>query len=160
MLPGCRVTGSERLLGPIGVTVLATGELAFSDHATQDIKVFTAKGQYVTTIRDGNFSNIAGITADDTGRVYVAGADRKQIFVVPSIDADAHSQPLLTTIPASSSSSSSSAGGGRGLFDHPYSIACCAKTGDVIVGDDSRQMVTAVSGQDGHVLWRFCPPGA
>lgn len=145
----------DRLLGPIGVTSLPGGGLAFSDHVTQDVKVFTTKGQHVATVRNVNFSNIAGISADEAGRVYVAGADRKQIFVMRCADGDGEAAGQVLTIPSSAAVSS----GGRSLFDHPYSVACCSRTGDVIVGDDSRQMVTAISGEDSRVLWRFCPPG-
>ena len=43
-------------------------------------------------------------------------------------------------------------------FDHPYSLAVNTLTGDIIVGDDHRQLVTAVT-SEGQVLWRFFPRG-
>ena len=138
--------GFDRLLGPIAVTVLPTGSIAFSDHATQDIKIFTAKGQFVTTVRNMNFSNIAGLSADAFGTLYVAGADKKQIFIIRCED----SQPISTVPPTKDV---------RVPFEHPYSLAYSTKTGDLIVGDDNKQMVIAIKPEDGRVLWRFCPPG-
>ena len=58
---------------------------------------------------------------------------------------------MLYTIPAEGKE-------GRAPFEHPYSVAVNPLTGDLVVGDDYRQLVTAVS-PDSKILWRYRPAG-
>lgn len=137
--------GSVRLTEPIDVTILAGGNLAVSDHADREVKVYTAKGQFVRRVRGPGLVNIAGVASNDNREVFIAGTDSQHVGI--------HNEEGLSVgcIPNRESTA-------RSPFEHPYSIAINPLSGAVIVGDDYRQRVVAVS-RDGKVLWRFCPTG-
>jgi DNA-binding beta-propeller fold protein YncE len=136
--------GPHRLFEPIDVTVLPSGNIAFSDHAERDVKVFTSRGQFVRLVSAPCQTNIAGVAATDKGELVIAGTDRQVLTVHANDDGR-----LLRSLPG--------AGGSRHL-EHPYSVAVNPLTGDILVGDDSKQLLTAMS-PDGRILWRFCPSG-
>ena len=137
--------GSHRLQEPIDVAVMPNGNLVFSDHAEQDIKIFNWKGQFLRKVKDRSLPNIAGVAVNDKREIFIAGTDKQRISVHSEED------ELLYTIPKGKDTKSP--------FEHPYSVAINPLTGDVIVGDDYKQLVTAFSQPEGKVLWRFCPSG-
>ena len=139
--------GPNNLKEPIDVAVMPNGNLVFSDHADQEVKIYNPKGQFLRKIKDKCLANIAGVATSDKRQIYIAGTDKRCITVHSEDDG------LLCTIPDKDSSTAS-----KSTFEHPYSIAVNPLTGDVIIGDDYKQLVVAVSG-DGRVLWRYCPTG-
>lgn len=143
--------GSDRLIEPIGVSAGPDGRLVFTDHAQQNVKVFTNRGNHLRTITDFSLANIAGVACNrSTGEIFVAGTDRKRIFV--------HCDGETRTIPTDRNSTpSSTSGGSRVSFKHPFSVAYNAVSREVIVGDDYDQSVMGVS-IEGQLMWRFCPP--
>ena len=167
--------GQKRLQEPIDATVMACGNLAVSDHASRDVKVFNAKGQLLDVVRDESLCNIAGVAACARGRILVAGTDKQRISVFHHSGSGASngnsaasgggggggaggdSWKLLYAIPPPADEQSSSQR--RPMFEHPYSVAVNPLTGHVIVGDDYRQLVTAVCPNTSRVAWRFTPPG-
>ena len=137
--------GSVRLKEPIDVTVLSGGHLAISDHADREVKIYSLKGTFVRRVRGPGLVNIAGVAANDQREVFIAGTDSQHVGI--------HSEDgqALGCIPNRQAAT-------KGPFDHPYSVAVNPLSGALIVGDDYRQRVVAVS-RDGKVLWRFCPTG-
>ena len=161
---------------PIDVTVSNNGNLVVSDHADQGVKIFTSKGQYLRTVRCKGLSNIAGVATNEHREILVAGTDRqcitrqdeegKLINAIPDIPLDKKPQDKLGSLgalgfmgPPDKDGYVNVSAAKRSIFEHPYSIATNPLTGDIIVGDDYRQLVTAVSA-DGKVLWKYCPHGA
>ena len=136
---------NNRLQEPIDVAVMPNGNLVFSDHAEQDVKIFNWKGQYLRKVKDKGLPNIAGVATNEKRQIFIAGTDKQRISVHSEDD------ELLYTIPGDNE-------GKKAHFEHPYSVAVNPLTGDIIVGDDYKQLVTAVS-PTGKILWRFCPPG-
>ena len=159
--------GEHRLVEPIDVCVLPPdGRLAVSDHRAQDVKVYTGKGQHVATVADAaTLTNIAGVAANADGELFVAATDKKCVSVhsFSNGGGDGDDGRFLYRLPPAATAFSASgfvvSGGDAklALFDHPYSVAVNPLTGDVIVGDDYRQVVSAVSAPDGRLQWRFCP---
>ncbi len=137
--------GSTRLREPLDVTVMCNGNLVFSDHLEQDVKIFNCRGQFLRRVKDPSLTNIAGVATNDRREVIIAGTDKHWVSVHSEDD------EMLYTIPPSS--------GAKSPFDHPYSVAVNPLTGDILVGDDNKQLVTALSPESGRVLWRFCPTG-
>ncbi len=161
---------------PIDVTVMSNGNLVVSDHADQGVKIFTSKGQYLRTVRCKGLSNIAGVATNEHREIFVAGTDRqcitrqdeegKLIKVIPDIPLDKKPQetPVTSSMlgftgPPDKDGYVNVRGGSRSMFEHPYSVATNPLTGDIVVGDDYKQLVTAVS-PEGKVLWKFCPHGS
>ena len=161
---------------PIDVTVMTNGNLVVSDHADQGVKIFTSKGQYLRTVRCKGLSNIAGVATNEQREILVAGTDRqcitrqdeegKLINVIPNIPLDKKRQDKLGSMgalgftgPPDKDGYVNVSAAKRNVYEHPYSVATNPLTGDIIVGDDYRQLVTAVS-PDGKVLWKYCPHGA
>jgi len=143
--------GSDRLVEPIGVSAGPDGRLVFTDHAQQNVKVFTNRGNHLRTITDFSLANIAGVACNRaTGEIFVAGTDRKRVFV--------HRDGETRTIPPDRNSSlPPTSDGSRVSFKHPFSVAYNAFSGEVIVGDDYDQSVMGVT-VEGQLMWRFCPP--
>lgn len=141
--------GSDRLVEPIGVSAGPDGRLVFTDHAQQNVKVFTNRGNHLRTITDFSLANIAGVACNRaTGEIFVAGTDRKRVFV--------HRDGETRTIPPDRNSSLPP-DGSRVSFKHPFSVAYNAFSGEMIVGDDYDQSVMGVT-VEGQLMWRFCPP--
>lgn len=143
--------GSDRLVEPIGVSAGPDGRLVFTDHAQQNVKVFTNRGNHLRTITDFSLANIAGVACNRaTGEIFVAGTDRKRVFV--------HRDGETRTIPPDRNSSlPPTSDGSRVSFKHPFSVAYNAFSGEMIVGDDYDQSVMGVT-VEGQLMWRFCPP--
>lgn len=129
-----------RLKEPIDVCVTSEGTLVFSDHADRQVKMFTSRGQHVRSICNQCHVNIAGVTCDESGQVFVAGTDSGCVSVYGEEDYPLRHVP------------------GAGMLQHPYSVAINPLTGSLIVGDDYKQVVMALA-PDGRVLWRYCPTG-
>lgn len=137
--------GSDRLIEPIGVSAGPDGRLVFSDHAQQNVKVYTNRGNHLRTVTDFCLANIAGVACNrSTGEIFVAGTDRKKLFL--------HADGQTRTIPSDAKSTSDGV-----VFKHPFSVAYNPVSGHIIVGDDYDQSVMAVTGE-GRLAWRFCPP--
>ena len=163
-------SGKGALKEPIDVSVMANGNVAFSDHADQEVKVFTTKGQFVRRVMDKCLANIAGVATTGSGRMYIAGTDKRCITVHSEEDGYLYSIPSTSgnasgMYGTTSGSGATTSGSGiattlnnKEMFEHPYSIAVNPLTGDVIVGDDYKQRVVALS-PDGRVLWRYSPTG-
>lgn len=144
--------GSDRLVEPIGVAAGPDGRLVFSDHAQQSVKVFTNRGNHVRTVTDFSLANIAGVACDRaTGEIFVAGTDRKRIFVHRGgwSGSGGHT---TRTVPKDGGPQS-----GQVAFKHPFSVAYNPVSGEIIVGDDYDQSVMGVT-KEGKLAWRFCPP--
>lgn len=141
--------GSDRLIEPIGVTQGPEGRLVFSDHAQQNVKVFTNRGSHIRTVTDFCLANIAGVACNrSTGQIFVAGTDRKKIFI--NGDGQTRTIPPDRNIPTGGAFNSA-------VFKHPFSVAYNPISQEIIVGDDYDQSVMAVS-IEGELMWRFCPP--
>ena len=149
--------GSSRLIEPFDVAVSpSNGNLVICDHAEQDVKIYTWKGQFVKRVNDPTLTNIAGVSVTEARDVVIAGTDKQRVSVI------SEDGKLLYTIPNCGADSARTKN--RPPFEHPYSVAVNPLTFDIIIGDDYKQIVTAVSsgkdGQDIRVLWRYCPgPG-
>lgn len=173
---GVPKSGPRVLQEPIDVTVMSNGNLVVSDHADQGVKIFTSKGQYLRTVRCKGLSNIAGVATNEERQIVVAGTDRqcvtrqdeegKLLNVIPNIPLEKKPQETPSTSsafgfvgPPDKDGYVNVTAASRSMFEHPYSVATNPLTGDIIVGDDYRQLVTAVS-RDGKVLWKYCPHGA
>ena len=141
---GNKDKATGRLYEPIAVSVLNNGNLMFSDHSEQDVKLYNSKGQFLGKVQDRGLTNIAGVAANDKREIFIAGTDRRRVSVHSEDDV------LLYTIPCE--------GQAKCLWEHPYSIAINPLTGDILVGDDNKQLVTAVC-PDGKLLWKFSPVG-
>src|SRR6218665_3649610 len=131
--------GSDRLVEPIGVSAGPDGRLVFTDHAQQNVKVFTNRGNHLRTITDFSLANIAGVACNRaTGEIFVAGTDRKRVFV--------HRDGETRTIPPDRNSSlPPTSDGSRVSFKHPFSVAYNAFSGEVTVGNDYDQSVMGVT---------------
>ncbi|KAK2147000.1 hypothetical protein LSH36_574g01062 [Paralvinella palmiformis] len=149
--------GSCRLIEPFDVAVSpSNGNLVICDHAEQDVKIFTWKGQFVKRVNDPTLTNIAGVAVTESRDIVIAGTDKQRLSVISE-----EGTPLYTIPQAATDSARTK---NRPPFEHPYSVAVNPLTCDIIIGDDYKQIVTAVSsgrdGQDIRVLWRYCPgPG-
>ena len=150
--------GSNKLIEPFNVSVNpSNGNLVICDHAEQDVKIFTWKGQFLKRIKDPALNNIAGVAVTDSRDIVIAGTDKQRVSVLNE------DGKLSYTIP-SRTPEYAARGKSRTPFEHPYSLAVNPLTGDIIVGDDYKQIVTAVSpsqdNQSTRILWRYCPgPG-
>lgn len=140
---GCK--GSNRLNEPIDVAVMCNGNLVFSDHSDQDVKIFNSRGQFLRRVKDQSLTNIAGVTTNHKREIIIAGTDKKRLSVHSEDD------EMLYTLPRSRDN--------RCMFEHPYTVATNPLTGDIIVGDDYKQLVTALSSDGERIIWRFCPSG-
>ncbi|ELU17575.1 hypothetical protein CAPTEDRAFT_45471, partial [Capitella teleta] len=138
--------GAVKLNEPLDLTVLNNGNIAFSDHADQDVKVYNCKGQYLRRIKDKTLTNIAGVTSNQKREIIIAGTDQRHLSV-HSEDGD-----LISTLPSDKDTR-------QNIFEHPYTVAHNPLTGDIIVGDDYKQLVTALSADGQRIMWRFSPSG-
>jgi DNA-binding beta-propeller fold protein YncE len=149
--------GSNKLIEPFNVCVNpSNGNLVICDHADQDIKIFTWKGQFLKRVKDPALTNIAGVAVTDSKDIVIAGTDKQRVSVLADDGRLSYTIPSMTDGAARNKN--------RTPFEHPYSLAVNPLTGDIIIGDDYKQLVTAVSpsrdGQDPRVMWRYCPgPG-
>ena len=141
---------SAPLFEPFSVAVGAEGRLVFTDHNDQTLKIYSSKGSHLKTVSDFAKVNIAGVavaassrkhTRASIGDIYVAGTDKKHIFV--------HAGGETTPFPPR-------APGAGFVLQHPYCVAINPITREVIVGDDQMQSVVAMT-MTGEVVWTFRP---
>ena len=95
--------GENKLGSPFDVTVLKSGDIAVTDHASEDVKIFTMNGVLQLKIK-GDFKYPRGITTNSKGEIIVVDCQLKQITVhnpqtgkiVRTIEAkDSHGSKLL-----------------------------------------------------------------
>lgn len=151
----CSSRNSGSLKEPIDVAVMANGNLLFSDHSDQEVKIYSTKGHLIRKVMDKCLANIAGVASSDK-KIFIAGTDKRCITVHSEDDGLLYSIPNKDVTHKDLSFTSKDTG--KAIFEHPYSIAVNPLTGDLIVGDDYKQRVIAIS-QDGRVLWRYSPTG-
>ena len=159
------IKGADKLTEPVAVTELKDGNLAFTDQYNQTIKIFTTKGQYVKTIRPDDLSNINGVASSEFNDIFVVGTDTKCVCAynssntssihIPIRDSEKHAQEAsqwFRPIPSMGLQNT------RIDFQHPNSIAYNPLTRDLIIGDDHKHFVCAVT-SSGRLSWKFCAKG-
>ena len=157
--------GTDALIEPIAVTMLQNGIIAITDQHDQTVKMYTTKGQHVRTIRPRGLQNINGLAGSEYNDIFVVGTDSKCICVYNFDDTSNFRIPIKSNEQSAQEASqwfhqipSLGLQNTRIDFEHPTSVAYNHLTRDVIVGDDHKQFVCAVT-SSGRLSWKFCPKG-
>ena len=132
--------GENKLGSPFDVTVLKSGDLAVTDHASEDVKIFTMNGVLQLKI-NGDFKYPRGITTNSKGDIIVVDCQLKQITVH-----NAQTGKIVRTIEAKDSH-------GAKLLVDPYYVTTTPQ--DHIVVTDTAAPNIKVFSSDGRYLANY-----